>query len=121
VRARIYLSCSARLAQLEVVINSRRIRMAKSKKVVSKKVVAPVEAPVESVPLAVPVSVTAVEAPALTQVPAPSKPVRGRQAKAEPAVEDAAVKWKRRLGRWQAKAAAAGVDAKALMSEMLAA
>jgi hypothetical protein len=75
---------------------------------------------VESVPLAVPVSVTAAEGPAPAPVPTPSKPVRGRQAKAERTVEDPAVKWRRRLGRWQAKAAAAGVDPRALMTEMLA-
>ena len=91
--------------------------MAKSKKVVSKKVVAPAEAPV--VVAAAPVPVAAAEAPAPAPVPAPSKPVPARKEKAEPAVEDPAVKWKRRLGRWQAKAAAAGVDAKALKGRRL--
>jgi hypothetical protein len=119
VRARIYLSCSSGSAQLEVVINSRRIQMAKSKKVVSKKVVAPAEAPV--VVAAAPVPVTAAEAPTPAPVPVPAKPGPTRKEKAERAVEDPAVKWKRRLGRWQAKAVAAGVDAKALMTEALAA
>jgi hypothetical protein len=119
VRARIYLSCSARSAQLEVVLNSRRIQMAKPKKVVSKKVVAPAEVPVEAVPMvaAVPVVAEAAEAPAPTQVPTPSTPVRARK---EKAVDEPSVKWGRRLKRWQAKAQAAGVDAKALMSEIIA-
>jgi hypothetical protein len=92
--------------------------MAKSTKVVSKKVVA-AEAPMTLAPM--PVAAEAAEAPALAQVPAPSKPVRARKEKAERAVGDPAVKWTRRLGRWQAKAVAAGVDAKALMTAALAA
>jgi hypothetical protein len=98
--------------------------MAKSKKVVSKKVVAAAEVPAEVAPAPMPVAAdaaTATEAPAPAPVPAPSKPVPARKEKAERPVEDPAVKWKRRLGRWQAKAAAAGVDAKALMAEALAA
>ena len=98
--------------------------MAKSKKVVSKKVVAPAEAPVAVTPAPMPVAAdaaTSAEGPAPAPVPTPSKPVRARKEKAERAVEDPAVKWKRRLGRWQAKAVAAGVDAKALMTEAIAA
>jgi hypothetical protein len=91
--------------------------MAKSKKVISKKVVAPAEAPVE-VAAPMPVIADATEAPAPAQVPTPSKPVRART---EKAVEEPRARWKRRLGRWQAKAVAAGVDAKALMAEALAA
>jgi hypothetical protein len=96
--------------------------MAKSKKVVSKKVT-PAEAPVEvaSAPMPIAADATmATEAPAPAQVPTPSKPVPSHKEKAERAAEDPAVKWKRRLGRWQAKAVAAGVDAKALMAEALA-
>ena len=93
--------------------------MAKSKKVASKKV-AQAEAPVEITSAPMPVAATAAEAPAPAPVPVPAKPVPTRKAKAERAVEDPAVKWKRRLGRWQAKAVAAGVDAKALMAEALA-
>ena len=98
--------------------------MAKSKKVVSKKVVgpvAPVEAPV--VPASEPVQAEAVPpTPASAAVPAPDKRARKGQA-AEKAVDPAAearARWNRRLGRWQAKAQAAGVDAKALMTEALA-
>ena len=94
--------------------------MAKSKKVVSKKVVSPAAAPVVVAPAPVPVAAVAAEAPAPAPVPTPSKPVPARKEKAERAVEDPAVKWKRRLGRWQAKVVAAGVDAKALMAEALA-
>jgi hypothetical protein len=98
--------------------------MAKSKKVVSKKaqaeVVAPVEAPV--VPVSEPVQAeAAAPTPASVPVPAADKRARKGQAAetlADPAVE-ARARWKRRLGRWQAKAQAAGVDAKTLMTEAL--
>lgn len=46
--------------------------------------------------------------------------VKAEKAPVDPAAE-ARAKWKRRLGRWQAKAVAQGVDAKALMTEALAA
>jgi hypothetical protein len=88
--------------------------MAKSKKAISKKVT-PVEAPVEATPAPMP---AVAEAAAAAETP--SKPVRARKEKPERAVDDPAVKWKRRLGRWQAKAQAAGVDAKALMEAALA-
>src|SRR5271163_770124 len=96
--------------------------MTKSKKVVSKKSQA--EAPVEVAPAPMPIAAdaaTAAEAPAPAQVPAPSKPVRARQENvpADPATE-ARARWARRLRRWQAKAQAAGVDARALMTEALA-
>ena len=99
--------------------------MAKSKKVVSKKaqveVVAPVEAPV--VPASEPVQAqVAPPTPVSAPVPAADKRARKGQAaekKADPAAE-ARARWARRLGRWQAKAQAAGVDAKALMTEALA-
>ena len=78
--------------------------MAKSKKVVSKKVVAPAVAPVVVAAAPMPVMADAAEAPAPAPVPVPIKPVPARKEKAERAVEDPAVKWKRRLGRWQAKA-----------------
>jgi hypothetical protein len=98
--------------------------MAKSKKVVSKKaqaeVVAPIEAPV--VPASEPVQAeAAVPTPPSAPVPATDKRGSKGQAtekKADPAAETRA-RWKRRLGRWQAKAQAAGVDAKALMTEAL--
>jgi hypothetical protein len=51
------------LSATEVVINSRRIQMAKSKKVASKKV-AQAEAPVEITSAPMPVAATAAEAPA---------------------------------------------------------
>lgn len=94
--------------------------MAKSKKVVSKNVVAPVEAAMESV------LVEAVVAPAPAEAPTTPVPAKINKAKkaerppVDPATE-AHARWKRRLGRWQAKAQAAGVDAKALMTEALAA
>src|SRR5258708_2848678 len=99
--------------------------MAKSKKVVSKKAQAEVAAPVEGpvVPASEPVQAEAVPpTPASARVPAADKRGRKGQAgekKADPAA-DARARWARRLGRWQAKAAAAGVDAKALMTEALA-
>jgi hypothetical protein len=95
--------------------------MAKSKKVVSKKVVAPVEAP--AVPASEPVQAEAVApTPASAAVPATDKRARKGQA-AETLVDpeaEARARWKRRLGRWQAKAQAAGVDPRALMEEALA-
>jgi hypothetical protein len=98
--------------------------MAKSKKVVSKKVVgpvAPVEAPV--VAASEPVQAETVPpTPASGPVPVADKQARKGQAaekKADPAAE-ARARWARRLGRWQAKAQAAGVDARALMTEALA-
>lgn len=86
--------------------------MTKSNKVVSKKVAAPVEVAsvVASAPVVVPV-------PAVAPAEAPVKPVK---AKKEKVAESAETKWARRLGRWQAKAAAAGCDAKALMTAAIA-
>ena len=55
--------------------------MAKSKKVVAKKVVAPGEAPV--VVAAAPVPVTAAEVPTPAPVPTPTKPVPARKEKGE--------------------------------------
>jgi hypothetical protein len=100
--------------------------MVKSKKVVSKKVVgpvAPVEAPV--VPASEPVQAEAAP-PTPASAPVPAADRRGRKSQAaekktaDPAAE-ARARWARRLGRWQAKAQAAGVDAKGLMTEALAA
>ena len=97
--------------------------MAKSKKVVSKKVVGPV-APVEAPVVAASETVQAEAVPPMpvsAPVPAADKQARKGQAaekKADPAAE-ARARWKRRLGRWQAKAQAAGVDARALMTEAL--
>jgi hypothetical protein len=83
--------------------------------------VAPVEAP--AVPTSEPVQAEAVPpTPVSAAVPAPSKRARKGQA-AEKPVEpeaEARARWKRRLGRWQAKAQAAGVDPRALMEEALA-
>jgi hypothetical protein len=106
--------------------------MAKSKKVVSKKASAPAQD--------IPHGLAAVSGPVvtLTDSHAPLAPVeahtampsskRGRKAKAEapapvevdPAAE-ARAKWTRRLKRWQAKAEAQGVDARALMEAALSA
>jgi hypothetical protein len=94
--------------------------MAKSKKVVSKKVIAPVEAP--AVPASEPVQAeAAAPIPVSAAVPTPAKQARKGQAaekRVDPAAE-ARARWKRRLGRWQAKAQAAGADARALMEEAL--
>jgi hypothetical protein len=98
--------------------------MAKSKKVVSKKVVgpvAPVEAPV--VPASEPVQAVAVPpTPASAPVAATDKQARKGRAAEKPVdpTAEARARWARRLGRWQAKAQAAGVDARALMTEALA-
>lgn len=69
-----------------------------------------------------PAEVAAPVAPAPAQAQAPvvdRGAVVKTKVKKEP--ESAEVKWRRRLGRWQAKAEKAGVDAKALMTEALAA
>jgi hypothetical protein len=99
--------------------------MAKSKKVVSK-VVAPAKVAQAVAPVVAasePVQADAVRpTPVSAPVPAADKQARKGQAaekKADPAAE-ARARWARRLGRWQAKAQAAGVDAKALMTEALA-
>lgn len=62
--------------------------------------------------------------PTPVSAPVPAADKRGRKGqaaekKADPAAEVRA-RWARRLGRWQKKAEAQGVDAKALMTEALA-
>ena len=90
--------------------------MAKSTKSVSKKVVAPVEAPVVQAPKA---EATPSGPPTSGPVPIKAKKDKVERVPVDPATE-AHARGKRRLGRWQAKAQAAGVDARGLMTEALA-
>ena len=84
--------------------------MAKSKKVVSKKVVAPVEAvtaEAPAVPASEPVQAEAVAlTPASAPVPTPTKRARAGRAAEKPVdpAAEARARWKRRLDRWSKKA-----------------
>jgi hypothetical protein len=105
--------------------------MAKSKKVVSKKVQADVLGPATdlasepgqaSTPVSAASPVEAQQigaAESVGQVTWGARVPRSEHAAAE-GPEEARAKWKRRLARWSKKAEAAGVDARALMQEALA-
>jgi hypothetical protein len=89
-----------------------------AKKIASRSKKVQAEIPVEVALTPMPV---AADAATVAEAPAPSKPVRARKEKAERTPEEPRAQWKRRLDRWSKKAQAAGVDAKALMAEALAA